>query len=68
MESETLLKVLLRRYNGGDRDVEKLIPLIYEDLRLLAHQRLRGEGRVETPKDNGGRRACLRIAFLTSSR
>ena len=35
---------LLRRYNDGDRSVwQELVPYVYEDLRRLAHQRLRSE-------------------------
>jgi RNA polymerase sigma factor (TIGR02999 family) len=35
---------LLRRYNGGDRSVwEELVPYVYDDLRRLAHQRMRHE-------------------------
>jgi RNA polymerase sigma factor (TIGR02999 family) len=36
---------LLRRWSGGDaRALDQLIPIVYEQLRRLAHRRLRGEG------------------------
>jgi RNA polymerase sigma factor (TIGR02999 family) len=35
---------LLRRFSGGDRSVwQELVPYVYDDLRRLAHQRLRNE-------------------------
>lgn len=35
---------LLRRFNSGDRSVwQELVPYVYEDLRRLAHQRMRYE-------------------------
>jgi RNA polymerase sigma factor (TIGR02999 family) len=35
---------LIRRFNGGDRSVwQELIPYVYEDLRRLAHKRMRNE-------------------------
>ena len=35
---------LLRRFNGGDRSVwQELVPYVYDDLRRIAHQRMRNE-------------------------
>ncbi|MGH9721832.1 MAG: ECF-type sigma factor [Bryobacteraceae bacterium] len=44
MEGERSITQLLRRYNEGDRAVwEEFVPILYQDLRRLARQRLRGE-------------------------
>jgi len=44
MEPEGPIAELLRRYNQGDRSVcGEFVPLLYEDLRRLAHLRLRVE-------------------------
>ena len=40
---------LLVAWGGGDRDaLEKLMPLVHEELRRLAHHYMRGEGRGNT--------------------
>jgi RNA polymerase sigma factor (TIGR02999 family) len=44
MPSEGTVTQLLRRYNQGDKAAaDEVIPLLYDDLRRLAHQRLRSE-------------------------
>ena len=44
METEGSVTQLLRRYNQGDKAAaNEVIPLLYDDLRRLAHQRLRAE-------------------------
>jgi RNA polymerase sigma factor (TIGR02999 family) len=41
---DTEIATLLRRWNAGDRDAfDRLVPLLYERLRRLAHLRLRGQ-------------------------
>ncbi|HTS61029.1 MAG TPA: ECF-type sigma factor [Candidatus Acidoferrales bacterium] len=49
MESGQPITELLRRYDRGDRDVwRELVPYVYDDLRRIAHQRMRGERREHT--------------------
>jgi len=44
MDGEGAVTQLLRRYNQGDRAAaDQVIPLLYDDLRRLARQRLRSE-------------------------
>ncbi len=44
METEGSVTQLLRRYNQGDKAAaDEIIPLLYDDLRRLARQRLRSE-------------------------
>jgi RNA polymerase sigma-70 factor, ECF subfamily len=44
LESEKPITELLRRYNDGDQDVwQELVPYVYDDLRRLAHHRMRNE-------------------------
>jgi len=44
MQSGRSITELLRRYNEGDRSVwGEFVPILYEDLRRIAHQRLRAE-------------------------
>ena len=44
LETEKPITELLRRYNSGDQAVwQELVPYVYEDLRRLAHQRMRNE-------------------------
>lgn len=44
MEGPGSVSELIRRYNQGDKAAAgELIPLVYEDLRRLAHERLRAE-------------------------
>ena len=44
MQDDGSVTQLLRRYNQGDKAAAaEVIPLLYEDLRRLAHQRLRSE-------------------------
>ncbi len=41
---DTEIATLLRRWNAGDREaLDRLVPLLYERLRRLAHRRLRGQ-------------------------
>lgn len=43
--SPSEITVLLRRWSSGDEEaLERLVPLIYEDLRKVAHRRLTNEG------------------------
>lgn len=49
MELQGSVTELIRRYNQGDKAAAgELIPLLYEDLRRLAHERLRAERRGHT--------------------
>jgi len=44
LERDQPITELLHRYNSGDQSVwQELVPYIYDDLRRLAHQRMRGE-------------------------
>jgi RNA polymerase sigma factor (TIGR02999 family) len=44
VDADKPITELLRRYNGGDQSVwEELVPYVYDDLRRLAHQRMRHE-------------------------
>lgn len=44
LEADKPITELLQRYNDGDRDAwQELVPYVYEDLRRLAHQRMRNE-------------------------
>ena len=44
MPTDSKISGLLRRASGGDRQaLDELIPLVYEELRLLAHQRVAAE-------------------------
>ena len=49
MGNEGAVTGLLRRYNSGDRSAwEELIPILYEDLRRVARQRLRFDRKSQT--------------------
>ena len=42
--SDSEIATLLRRWNAGDREaLDRLVPLLYERLRRLAHRRLEGQ-------------------------
>ena len=46
MDTQTQVTVLLRAWNSGEEDAfDRLVPLVYDDLRLIARNHLRRSGR-----------------------
>ena len=51
---EQSVTTLLAEWSRGDRDaLQRLTPLVYEELRKLASRQLRGEGQGQTLADHG---------------
>lgn len=66
MPTDSDVSGLLRRASAGDREaLDALVPLVYEDLRILAHQRLAGERSDHTLNTTGlVHESFLRLAEL----